>query len=503
MSHHIIHKQKVIVNIPDINNAFNYQNTLSNLFANGLSSAIEHVLDEAYEPNTIIRIAKLDLDLGNISAENFETDFKEKLLNELTHSIHTINKQGANVTVAKQSESLREAFIYFIRKGVLPWFTEVKNIADFEAEIFNKWSANDWIYVTGWLRKNILNSSYIIERLVLQFSNVFLIRLFIADKKLNEEEGRLFFNDISYVHGKLSTAQEKEHLIYLFKTFFNQPESSVNVLAAEVLLQIIIKENKANSLKTLLNDSVKKFKSSAVAAVVKNIRFLYENNISLNNITPADLLFENINEAVLLEKMNRLSPAKNKITTDEIIKIDKKLAAQKSKLQNDNKDVLFCDNCGIVLLHPFFKPYFEDLKLAGNKTFISEAAQKRAVLLLHYLSTGLTEAAEFNLVLQKVLCGYISEESLPATIELSQQEIDESTKLLQSVINYWPPLKKTSIEGLRNTFLQRKGKLIQTENGWQLTVEQKTVDILIDKLPWGFSTIKLPWMHALLNVDWY
>ena len=91
---------------------------------------------------------------------------------------------------------------------------------------------------------------------------------------------------------------------------------------------------------------------------------------------------------------------------------------------------------------------------------------------------------------------------MPSEIILSKQEMDESTALLQSVINYWPSLKNTSIEGLQQTFLQRKGKLITTDTGWQLTVEQKTVDVLLNKLPWGFSTVKLPWMTGFLNVEW-
>ncbi len=80
--------------------------------------------------------------------------------------------------------------------------------------------------------------------------------------------------------------------------------------------------------------------------------------------------------------------------------------------------------------------------------------------------------------------------------------MEESEALLQSVIRYWPPLKNTSVDGLRHSFLQREGKLEQKQNGWLLTVEQKTIDILLDKLPWGFSTVTLPWMKEMISVDW-
>jgi hypothetical protein len=182
--------------------------------------------------------------------------------------------------------------------------------------------------------------------------------------------------------------------------------------------------------------------------------------------------------------------------------------AQAKRLKTMPKDAgeegaLFVKSSGVVLLHFFLAPYFEDLKLLADGKFVSEKAHQRAVLLLHYLATGETEAAEFELALQKILCGYPMEDTLPASVRLTKREKAESDKLLNAVIDYWTPMKNTSIAGLRGTFLQRDGKLTPKENGWLLTVEQKTVDILLGKLPWGFSTIRLSWMDEVLNVDWY
>ena len=160
-------------------------------------------------------------------------------------------------------------------------------------------------------------------------------------------------------------------------------------------------------------------------------------------------------------------------------------------------------NSGIVILHPFLKSYFESLELLAEKKFINDEARQRAVLLLHYLATGETKVAEFNLTLQKVICGYPLDDTLPDELQLTEKEITESESLLNAVTNYWVPLNNTSVQGLRNSFLQREGKLELRENGWLLTIEQKTLDILLGKLPWGISTIRLPWMEQLLNVDWY
>ena len=50
--------------------------------------------------------------------------------------------------------------------------------------------------------------------------------------------------------------------------------------------------------------------------------------------------------------------------------------------------------------------------------------------------------------------------------------------------------------------MQREGVLQMTEGGWQLRVERKTHDVLIDKIPWGMSAINTPWMEHVIYVEW-
>jgi hypothetical protein len=35
-----------------------------------------------------------------------------------------------------------------------------------------------------------------------------------------------------------------------------------------------------------------------------------------------------------------------------------------------------------------------------------------------------------------------------------------------------------------------------------LKVQPRAFDMLLDRLPWGFSIIKLPWMQGVLHVEW-
>lgn len=165
-------------------------------------------------------------------------------------------------------------------------------------------------------------------------------------------------------------------------------------------------------------------------------------------------------------------------------------------------DQYFIQNAGIVLLHTFLPRFFSNLGLLEQQAFKNEAARHRAVVLLHFLATGVSHTPDYNLVLPKFLCAMPVNMPLDHTIEPTPDEQEEATQLLQAAIAHWGALGATSPDGLREGFLQRPGKLSHTDTGWRLQVEQNTIDILLDRLPWNLGMIKLPWMPELLRVEW-
>jgi len=74
--------------------------------------------------------------------------------------------------------------------------------------------------------------------------------------------------------------------------------------------------------------------------------------------------------------------------------------------------------------------------------------------------------------------------------------------LLHAVTQHWKPLANTSIAGLRESFLQRNGSLQLKRDAWHLSVEARSFDMLLDQIPWSFSTIKFPWMDRVIYVEW-
>jgi hypothetical protein len=161
-------------------------------------------------------------------------------------------------------------------------------------------------------------------------------------------------------------------------------------------------------------------------------------------------------------------------------------------------------NAGAIILWPFLGRYIQTLGLMEKNTFHDEAARSRAIYLVQYLVTGAAEASEPALLLNKILCGASPEQPLEPPPTVSEEEAALSTQVLQGVIANWGKLGNTSIEGLRESFLIREGRLVRKEsdNSWALTVSQKAFDVLLDALPWRLSMIRLPWMQTLLNVKW-
>ena len=164
-------------------------------------------------------------------------------------------------------------------------------------------------------------------------------------------------------------------------------------------------------------------------------------------------------------------------------------------------------NAGLVLVAAYLPPLFRALDFlalepSGRQGWKAPEFRDRAVHLLQWLVDGRCDAPEPQLALNKLLCGMHPSEPVAAAIAPTEPELDACRTLLATILANWPPLRSSTPEALRETFLQREGRLALGEEGWTLEVERKVLDILIDQLPWGFSTILHPWMTALITVRW-
>jgi Contractile injection system tape measure protein len=170
--------------------------------------------------------------------------------------------------------------------------------------------------------------------------------------------------------------------------------------------------------------------------------------------------------------------------------------------ENRDNKAIYISNAGLAILHPFLPEFLRRLGLTANNQWINEEAQNKGALILEFLVNGTEDFPEFNLPLNKILCGIVIDAVVKEDSPINDEIKRESEELLKEVIKHWVVLKSTGINVFRESFLQRTGKLTKADKGWLLQVEQKGIDILLGKLPWGIGMIKLPWMKEILFVEW-
>ena len=179
----------------------------------------------------------------------------------------------------------------------------------------------------------------------------------------------------------------------------------------------------------------------------------------------------------------------------------------KSNIKKNELEPLFekdhyVKNSGMIILHPYLERLFSHFKLLENNLFIDAIHHAIAVHILHYLVTGNLTPEEHELVFPKMILGYPLHLPVPKDLSFPENIQDEANTLLNAVIRNWSVLKNTSINGLRESFFQRDGKVIETEISYKLIVEKRGIDVLLQHLPWNISVIALPWLHKPIFVDW-
>ncbi len=163
---------------------------------------------------------------------------------------------------------------------------------------------------------------------------------------------------------------------------------------------------------------------------------------------------------------------------------------------------IYITNAGQVLAAPYLPRLFAILGLVEGPAFHDQQAAERAVHLLQFMVNESTTSPEYQLVLNKLLCGVRTGVPIVREIVITEQEKDTIESLIRGMIQHWKIIGNTSVAGLREAFLQREGRLQLRDNAWHLLVEPRAFDMLLDQLPWSIATIKLPWMEHVLYVEW-
>ncbi|MES2555159.1 MAG: contractile injection system tape measure protein [Bacteroidota bacterium] len=218
-----------------------------------------------------------------------------------------------------------------------------------------------------------------------------------------------------------------------------------------------------------------------------------------------DALSDQIDQAV-----NPVSESEKKTTDsdhpDDLPKTNKRENAKenvpepKKKSFKDQDAQLLVENAGLVILHPFLKHFFKGIGLLNEENKLTDKVL--AAHVLHYIATGREHDFEQVMLFEKYLVGIDPFESIPREVIISDAIKLEVENLLKAARENWKPLQSSSSAALRETFIQRPGKLINESPNPRLVVERKTVDVLMSQLNWTISIIRLPWLDELIFVEW-
>jgi hypothetical protein len=159
---------------------------------------------------------------------------------------------------------------------------------------------------------------------------------------------------------------------------------------------------------------------------------------------------------------------------------------------------------GLVMLAPMLPRLFAARNVAhpGVQALNAEAL-RRAAALLHFAATGEHNGHEYELGLIKILLGVpMDQPILIASGILNRGDREEVEEVLSDVVEHWGIVRRMSIDGLRQTFLQRRGLLMDARGSWRLCVEDGRIDTLLDHLPWGLTSVTLPWLPSPIAIDW-
>jgi hypothetical protein len=517
---HIIKKQSVVIEFHDRREGMGLQNKIEDVIKDKIIPRLNELFSEIAGPDKYMQLDELLIDAGDLSPANWEDELVENTIRRVKEKLRTQSpyklqqEEVSDNTGILQPASGWDVFIHFLQFGYIPWFASNIGLLELEEQVLNNLktgniSRSEKLTL---LQQKLLQEKNCLLRFIFQFSHSFVLKIIAAlsgDKKITPANyTKQLVHSFTFISA--NTRQQLIFLIQLFQLGLSDGsvinESLQHIAGIET--QELYKTSAIQMQPSFYRLVKKRLIPGGILAPAQALVELLEQALSNDAVKAADitdLLFEQV---ILPNKKNK----KSKPSATGEIEEERSIVAKTTLAEKENNKLkktdpegedIFISNAGLVILHPFLGRLFRALEITGeNNDWLQPSFQTRAVLITQYLVTGTQETDEHLLVLNKLLCGYPEEAPMERLLVLTVAEKEEINSLLQTVIKYWEALKNTSVDGLRNTFLIRDGKLAANENGSLLQVEQKAWDVLMDTLPWGTAMIKTPWMDNLLRVEW-
>jgi hypothetical protein len=496
---HRIKRQVLELKLPPQVHSQSCHSELSRIHHQRIAPLLDRCCTAISSSDCIHRIESLQLDLGCVDVHDLEADLINKLSNELpkalSEQIQKAEPQSSRPVQGTRVKSRLELIVHFARTGGLPWWADPSRPRLIDEALQGLIRNASFPLVR--LMRETAREKRPLKRIVLHCEAETLsglCRLLAAD--LEPSPARFAKQLVAILQRSSKAAGMNQVRIRnavwqgILRTACLKGGRSGEpaYFWREVLLQIALDLGLTYAFLVSEIHRLIRLDSRRVSSSIRDITAILSDELqgkaALSHVMP-DTLPHELPDALPQDVVPRFRA--------EDSPVDLSFSAA---------DELFIDNCGIVILWPFLRRFFEHLGLLAEKQFKDTAAIQRAVGLLQYLVTQDPSPPEYLLPLNKVLCGMELTEAFDSGLPVTPSEAEECANLLSAVIGHAPILKNMSIPAFRGTFLLRKGVLGTRDGAWLLRVERETHDVVLDRFPWSVNWVTLPWMDAPMQVEW-
>lgn len=542
---HTVKRQIIDLEIENSDQAPQIQAEMSRIYRQQIVPLIDQYCTSLSSPNQLHRIDTLEINLGKINLDNLETEMiakirpalQEALAQKIQEQEHVAQTEGKDT----KSQSKFELFVFFMETGFVPWWADTSepNLINTTIDYLIQASSKP---LQQYIAKQITNPQFL-KRLITHVADKQIIAIvsFLAPaaQQVVKEVMQELITAVSQAQPTTQLNQfifrQKMWRLILHTTIFVQQTSSSREHFLETAVSILTQELETNlqlqpshwqqylPQKSQLQDILRQNNpeiltpNQIVAQKLKMIAHhddtIYQKLVPLLaqltisqqrtilTLMPArqETLTDEIMDAVLKAAQETVTNASHPSVTN-LLETEHPLENLELDFSHENE--IYIDNAGLILLWPFLTHFFDRLGLTIKNQFTDDQAQQQAVALLQYIAIDDTNFPEYQLPLNKLLCGMGIEEVYALETSLKMAELEECTQLLTAVIAQAPILNNMSIPAFRATFLLRQGVLKSRDGAWLLQVERETYDVVLDRFPWSWEWIKLPWMEAPCRVEW-
>lgn len=484
LNQHILHQINMEVNTSSEPRAFRLKNDLDNFLKDDFLPRIEHLLDEIFPGNQTLRYNSLDLEI-DLKPEDSLQMAREMLINQLRSKLDStvpdfsmassrVNFEGYDKDfsepdhptkpgqpfVAEPPTDEEDSLLYFLETGLLPWFV---NPPEFSASLESKSISI------------LLQNKVFLQKL----KSLFSAKPDALERFVQQMNPEITIELISHLAGHQSVYQKR----------LKQKLTRLSAMIQTDVFKLIISNLTQNDY-SRRSELRMKFRSEVFKRTsetnIKNIQGILK-MVGLPDELPL----------TTGQKDSVISGVK-----DNDDQLQNQVNPENRKSYSIDLKAVYVQNAGMILAHPFLPQLFTITGCLNERKQLMPDKLQKAIQLLHYLATGEEADREFNLTFEKYLCGLPLETPLTQLTEIGLADKQECDEVLRSMVSFWPALKNTSPDGLRQMFFHRNGKLDLHKSPHKLYIERKAQDVLLDNLQWNISIVKLPWMDDLLFVEW-